>query len=77
MSGSTLRTHENSPIDLGKIQVFFSNDHESAQWPERIMFWEKWRKYGLVQTTCSMYDYYAEKLSMHEKRKIKSISCFQ
>ena len=51
MSGSIHGTHEDSPIDLGKSQVFFFNDHKSPQWPEPKMYWGKGRKYGLVQTT--------------------------
>ena len=38
MSGSILRIHEDSTIDFGKVQVFFSNDHESPQWPKPKRF---------------------------------------
>ena len=38
MIASILETHEDSPIDLGKRQVFFINDHEFPQWPEPKMF---------------------------------------
>ena len=66
MNDSILRTHEDSPIDLGKSQVFFFNDHKSPQWPEPKMF-GKGRKYGLVQITYTKYDSYAQKSSIHEK----------
>ena len=41
MSGFILGTHEDSPIDLEKSQVFFFNDHKSPQWPEPKMFGKK------------------------------------
>ena len=46
MSGSILRTHEESPVDLGKIQVFLSNSHESPQWAEPKIFGEKGENIG-------------------------------
>ena len=59
MSGSILKTYDDSPIDLGKSQLFFFNNHESPQWPEPKMFWEKRMKYGFVQNTCTKYGPYA------------------
>ena len=41
MSGSILDTYEDSPIHIGKRQVFFFNDNEYPQWPEPKMFGKK------------------------------------
>ena len=41
MSDSILETHEDSPIDIGRSQVFFFNDHESPQWTEPKIYGEK------------------------------------
>ena len=38
MSSFILGTHEDSLIDLGKIQVFLFNIHESPQWSEPNFF---------------------------------------
>ena len=59
MSGSILGTHDDSPIDLGKRQVFLFNENEYPQWPEPKMFGRR-RKYVLVQTTYSKYSSYAQ-----------------
>ena len=40
------RTHEDSPINLGKNQVFFFNESESPQWPKPKMFGEKGENMG-------------------------------
>ena len=46
MSGFILETHEDSPIDLGMIQVFFFNDLDSPQWLEPKMFGRKGENMG-------------------------------
>ena len=50
MSSSFLETHEDSPLFLGKIQVFFFHDHKSLQWPEPKMFGGKRRNMGYYKT---------------------------
>ena len=42
MSDFILRTHEDSPVELGKSQVFFFNDHKSTELPEPKMLDKKW-----------------------------------
>ncbi len=46
MSVFILGTHEHSPIELGKRQVFFFNGHDSPQWPEPKIFWKKGKNIG-------------------------------
>ena len=41
MSGFILGIYEDSPIDIGKIQVFFFNDQEYPQWLEPKIFGKK------------------------------------
>lgn len=60
ISGFILRNHEDSPIDLEKIQVLIFNDHEYPQWTKSKMFGKKGRKYRLVQTTCTKYGSYPQ-----------------
>ena len=46
MSGSILWTHEDSPIDVEKIKVFFSNSDEYLQWTESKICREKGENMG-------------------------------
>lgn len=74
MSGSILGTHKDSPIDFGRIKVFFLNIHESPQWLEPKVFGKR-EKYWLVDIICTEYGSYALNYQCMRKKNFIKIMC--